>query len=305
MRINLPKDFVKSIGDGYGQSGKKWLHELPDLLDQCSRKWGVTFESSVQKFSYNYVCNVTRKNGENAIVKLGYPGEKEVSTEMDALTIFDGTCSVRILEKDQKLGAMLLERIQPGYTITSLLRSDPEQATTIMASLIRDTPKPIPREHSFPEVKDWMHACSNVRKLPAAKDISFMKILDRTENIFNELDASSTHKLVLHGDIHHENVLYSEERGWVTIDPKGIIGDPAFNAARFLRNPKGLFSENPEKIAPWLIEKVANILNQSAKHLAGWAYIDSVLGQCWRIENGQNYEKDTILYLETLESIMD
>ena len=42
---------------------------------------------------------------------------------------------------------------------------------------------------------------------------------------------------VLHGDLHPQNLLWAQDRGWVAIDPHGLVGDPGYDVGPLLINP--------------------------------------------------------------------
>ena len=71
----------------------------------------------------------------------------------------------------------------------------------------------------------------------------------------------------LHGDLHHENIMHGP-RGWLAIDPKGVLGDPAFDAANWFYNPLNRMDLclNPERIA-FMAESFAGALRQDVPHI--------------------------------------
>jgi streptomycin 6-kinase len=88
--------------------------------------------------------------------------------------------------------------------------------------------------------------------------------------------------MLLHGDLHHENIRADRERGWVAIDPKGVIGAPAHEAAWFQHNPiPGFLSmDDPRGVARRRVEILASILGADRARLLAWAFFDAVLGAC-------------------------
>ncbi|MEX0955733.1 MAG: aminoglycoside phosphotransferase family protein [Rhizobiaceae bacterium] len=89
----------------------------------------------------------------------------------------------------------------------------------------------------------------------------------------------------LHGDIHHENILLSP-RGWLAIDPKGLIGDPAYDAANMFHNPP----HAPERTDPARILAMAETLSHAVERdveaLLSWAVAYSGLSAFWWLEMG-------------------
>jgi streptomycin 6-kinase len=97
-----------------------------------------------------------------------------------------------------------------------------------------------------------------------------------------------TAQIPLHGDLHHQNILYSD-RGWLAIDPKGLVGDPAYEVANIFQNPLGAekLVANPGRVHR-LTDMFSERLSMSRKRVLGWASAHTALSACWDIEEGQN-----------------
>lgn len=103
--------------------------------------------------------------------------------------------------------------------------------------------------------------------------------------------ADAGDQRVLHGDLHHENILFSEPRGWLAIDPKGIFGDRTYDAANVLFNP----IDSPELVANEArFLETARILAQRLdldfRRLLAFAFAHGCLSASWSIEDGQDPE---------------
>jgi streptomycin 6-kinase len=112
----------------------------------------------------------------------------------------------------------------PGHDLTSLCAGgQDEQATEIIASLIR----------GMPVVRDAPHRAGSVERLHAdftqfrngAEGFIPIDFVDRAAALFAKLCASRRHVRLLHGDLHHFNVLFDSTAGWVAIDPWGQMGE--------------------------------------------------------------------------------
>jgi len=282
---DLPAQFRKTVIGNWGEEGKKWLQELPAILKKCQSLWHLKEEESAFKLSYNYVVPVQREDGSKAVLKIGYPDE-ELLNEMKTLTVLDGRCTARLFHADKELGAMLLERIHPGTTLKIIQKKDDEEATKIALDLIKNFPMPVPRGMKLPTVAKWTEVFERVKKkknspLP-------LHVLEKAQSLFMALEQSKKTDALLHGDLHHDNILLDEKRGWLSIDPKGVIGEPLFNAARLLNNPHPSLMEmqNPRKVTERRLEILSSGLQADKKRLAACAYVDCILSACWWIESG-------------------
>jgi streptomycin 6-kinase len=103
---------------------------------------------------------------------------------------------------------------------------------------------------------------------------------------------------VLHGDLHHENVLDGGVRGWLAIDPKGLIGERGFEYANLFRNPDADLA-----LAPGRLARLASIVAETAAleraRLLAWVYAYAVLGAAWSLEDGS--EDDAAVGLQIAE----
>ncbi|OYX00148.1 MAG: hypothetical protein B7Z15_20540, partial [Rhizobiales bacterium 32-66-8] len=103
----------------------------------------------------------------------------------------------------------------------------------------------------------------------------------RASGIALKLFDRPTAAVPLHGDLHHDNIM-SSDRGWLAIDPKGLIGDPAYDVANVFINPKGAahLATDPRRIAA-RADILAERLNYSRKRILGWAAAHAALSACW------------------------
>jgi hypothetical protein len=112
-----------------------WLARLPDTLRELEQRWALTLGApfDCDEVSCAWVAPVTRATGPAAVLKVGMP-HMEGEHEIEGLRFWDGDPTVRLLEADDDLGAMLLERCEPGMALRTL--SEPEQ-DLVIARLLR------------------------------------------------------------------------------------------------------------------------------------------------------------------------
>lgn len=219
-----------------------------------------------------------------------------MTTEIEALLIYDGRGSARLLNVDQELGALLLERLDPGTPLADL--ADDEEATRIAAGVMRQLWRPVPAGHPFPTVGRWAKGMARLRQhygggtgpLPSA-------LVDRAERLFAELLDTMEKPVLLHGDLHHWNILSARRRPWLAIDPKGVVGEPAYEAGALLRNmaPHLLSQPQDARRALRLITRRAEILAEELgfdrARILGWGLAQAVLSAWWNIEDhGRDWE---------------
>src|SRR5262245_40332970 len=98
-----------------------WLSRLPHVVEELRRRWsltiGVSFDGA--EVSCASVGRVQRVDGEDAVLKVGMP-HMEGQHEIAGLRFWNGDPTVRLLDADEELGAMLIERCEPGSTLRSI-----------------------------------------------------------------------------------------------------------------------------------------------------------------------------------------
>jgi streptomycin 6-kinase len=212
-----------------GKAGAGWVRDLPRLITQAAKRWGLSLQPHYADLSYNYVAPVTRQDGTPAVLKLCFPDE-DVRHEAAALHHFAGDSSVRLLESDLETGALLLERLEPGSDIRTLNDDVAEVATT--AAVMRDLWRPPPAEHAFPTIADWIEEMARTAEKWGGKHAWLASAVDLGRELVSHPQSAP---VLLHGDLHHYNVLQSL-RGWLCIDPHGVIGEPAWEVGPYLYN---------------------------------------------------------------------
>jgi streptomycin 6-kinase len=301
----LPEKLHKQVTAVWGERGARWLEGLPDLLEDILERWSLTLEAPLPDLGYHYLAYVRTSRGRGAVLKLGVP-DRELGTEIRFLQAADGDPVVRLLQADPGRGALLLDRVRPGRPLTTL--EDDQEAARIGARLIRKVPLPVPAEHDYPSLSDWIQAFSRLRaRFEGGSGPLPDWVLARAEGLYADLTAQGPEPRLLHGDLHHANILWDQEDGWVVIDPKGVIADPAYEAARFQHNPipTVLSQDRPVEFVRRRLLILEEVLGFERRRLLGWAYVDAVLSACWSLEEGAAGWKTMLAWIEVYEELLE
>lgn len=137
MVLDLPPDFVRNIRQSFAPNGERWLQDLPTLLAEAARRWCLTLGKPFQ-LSYNYVCAARRADHSPVVLKIGVPN-RELTSEIHTLRIYDGHGACHLLDADAEKGMLLLEYLQPGKILASLI--DDDHATVIAAEVMKKNPE--------------------------------------------------------------------------------------------------------------------------------------------------------------------
>jgi streptomycin 6-kinase len=289
--VQTTDEFRQRMGGVFGEAGARWVERLPEIVAQCAEQWDLRVEPPFP-LSYSYVAPVVRADGAPAVLKVRCPHE-ETAIEIDALLAFagDGVCAV--YEHDAELYATLMERVLPGTPLATLVAEDDEQATAIAIGLMQRLWRPAPATHAFPTVADWALGLARHRErfggttgpLPAS-------LFEEAEDAFRWLLATTEHPQLLHGDLHHDNILSATRQPWLIIDPKGIVGDPGYDLGAFLYNPMpGLLDlPNPARVLARRVDQFAEGLGMERERVRGWGIAQAVLSACWSVEGGEGWQ---------------
>lgn len=300
MKYKLDPTFKERIGKTFGEAGRAWLKDLPNRLAGIAERWELRLGDAREPLSYNFVCEAKQADGQAAILKVGVP-LTENRTEMAALGRFAGQGYVRLLRSDGEAGAMLLERLRPGQDVLAV--EGDEAQTRIGAEVLAKHPVVTEDLKGFPSVADWGRGFARVREMTGGGDLPAGKrLFERAEGLYGELSESQDEACLLHGDLHHMNVLKSGENEWKVIDPKGIVGERAYEMGAWMRNPLHLLGREDAK---GLIQRRMAIFSEhlglERERMEGWALAQCVLAACWSREEGNKSERLFAEWAEELE----
>jgi streptomycin 6-kinase len=294
MTSGIPARFVRAMIELHGAAGQAWLDELPTRVADYERRWAIQVEQPFANLSYTYVAPAMRTDGFQVILKLGMP-HPELTSEIAALRLCNGHGSARLIEADTEGGALLLERLLPGNMLLDL--ADDDEATRIAAEVMRALWRPAPpapEDAVFPTAARW---ASGLQRLRARFDGGTgplpVAMVERAEALFAELLASSGAPMLLHGDLHHQNILAAGRASWLAIDPKGLIGEAEYEVGALMRNPLPRLHDLPDVTAT-LARRcaiLAETLHFDPQRMIAWSYAQAVLSAWWHIEDhGHGWE---------------
>jgi streptomycin 6-kinase len=292
---NIPPDFARTMREVHGPAGAEWLYRLPALLAYCEQRWSLTILPPFV-LSYNYVAPAQRRNGSQLVLKVGYPSA-ELMAEIEALRLYEGRGIAQLLDSDRERGVLLLERLSPGTPLSRV--TDDEQATSIAAGVMRRVWRPAPPEHTFPTVARWSLGLRRLREHFSGTTGPFpAALVEQAESLFAELLASTPEESLLHGDLHHDNILTAEREPWLAIDPKGLVGEPAYEVGALMRNqlPQPLAGEYASRFLSRRLDQLAEELGLERARLHGWSLAQAVLSAWWSFEDhGYGWEPAIVL----------
>jgi len=302
----IPGAFAHKMITLGGLEGHAWIDRLPYILAACEQRWGLTIGPPFD-LSFNYVAPALRNDGTPVVVKACLPNSE--TSQVEALRLFDGHGMVRLLAWDPDDEVMLLEQMRPGTRLST--EEDDKKATSIAASVMRQLWRTVPPEHAFPTVSDWGKGFARLRQHYGGGCVPFpTALLEEAETLFAELNASMAEPVLLHGDLHHENILAAEREPWLAIDPKGVVGDPAYETGALLCNQESVVLEAPQpgRIMARRVDQLSDELGIDRARVRGWGLVQAVLSVWWDIEDFghlEDYDIAGLACAELLAAIKD
>jgi streptomycin 6-kinase len=221
---------LKWIGES--PEGRAWLERIPNRVAACSEQWGLVVDPPFENSFVSIVYPATRRDGSHAVLKLQYP-HRESDNEHEALRLWNGDGAIRLLEYQAEHHALLVERCEPGVTLTA---AGAEEALSVYSRLL---PRLwIPAGATFrsllDEAGDWIASIPNSWEdagRPCGVDL-----VDRAVEALDLLRMTQGEQVLLHQDLHADNVLRAQREPWLVIDPKPLVGEREFSLAPIVRS---------------------------------------------------------------------
>ncbi|WP_367607122.1 aminoglycoside phosphotransferase family protein [Legionella sp. W05-934-2] len=218
-------------------------------------------------------------HNQKAMLKIALSPEEQQG--ISALLWWNGHGAVPVIEHFKH--AILMKHASENSSLVDRVdKNQDDDATRIICQVVKKLhnykKEPIPSQ--FTSLDNWF------RSLYAASQ-RYGGIYAEAEMVSRELLSVSEKNIVLHGDIHHQNILDFGELGWLAIDPKGLIGDPCYDYANLFCNP-----DYQTAVKPGRLNKQADIVAKETgidkNHLFKWIFVYAALSAAWSLEDGDS-----------------
>jgi streptomycin 6-kinase len=254
----------------------KSLHRA-NILQTYLRRWQLTPDGELIA-THSSILVPVRRGGEPAMLKI--PTHPEERESIAVLPWWNGDGAVRVLAHDSE--AILMERLSERPALDEMARHGrDDEASRIICSVVAKLHSPrnhLPPAAAIPLTR-WFRDLA-----PAAT--RYGGVLRRARETADALLREPREVVVLHGDIHHGNILHSA-RGWVAIDPKGLIGERGFDYANTFCNP-----DFEVATAPGRLSHQATVIAEAAglprQRLLQWILAYAGLSAAWSLADGDD-----------------
>lgn len=250
----------------------------PPPFAEFLTRWALTPDGPARRTPGSDLLPV-RWQGRAAMLKLARTWEEEAGHRL--MVWWAGQGAARVYAHAGP--ALLMERLEGEGTLAARALGGQDSAATrvlcraaVAVHAAGQAPWP-----ALLDLRRWFRALGEA----AGRGAEFAALWDVAQRCL----AEQRDVRPLHGDLHHGNVLHSAEWGWVLIDPKGLIGDPAFEYANLLCNPTLAHALTPDRLEAQLAV-IAHESGLDAVRLARWAAAYAGLSAAWHLEDGQPHK---------------
>ncbi len=296
MEVVLPEHRRQAIMRYYPDTGKAWVEAFGDLLASCATRWHLKYVGTAEEgWPTNLIVYAEQRGGGQVVLKVGHP-HLENRTAMTALQAYDGHGAVRMIDVDLDTQSVLMERITPGTCFREAIKGRARSGTEL--PLFADLPIPGWRGGDLPTFQGWLDKAFAEYRARSNTSEQFIEYLGMAEDLYAHLLARYPSDCLLHGDLHHENILLDQRRGWLAIDPKGVMGPHVMECGRFIHN----FIEDEigvERVVDGSKSQILEILDIRfgtfermlpfpRRDIIAATFIDLVVANCWTLNDGDD-----------------
>ncbi len=267
-----------------------WRASVPRLLARAVERWGLRPGEPYTGGSVSHVVPVRLPDGGDAVLKLSLP-HREAEHEAAALAWWDGAGAVGLLAVDpDDPFVLLLEHCDPG---TRLVERDDlpaaDRLRTAAGLLTRLWATGVPDDHPFESVADvaaeWAAlADARMRELAPPFDPGLVR---RGTDLLRTLPSGASRSVVVHGDANPGNVLAARREPWLVIDPKPMVGDPAYDLCPLLVQVDDPFrADDPLRAVRQRVAVLADATGEPGDRVAAWCTARLVESALWSVSRG-------------------
>jgi streptomycin 6-kinase len=260
-----------------GLTHADWLARVPQLLNDCAEEWGLRLGAEYPQGAAGYAVRADLEDATPVVLKLIYP-HREAEHEAEALRVWDGDGAVELLRYDAERWAMLIERCEPG---TVLAETDADTSLRVLIGLLPRLWKRVNGTFDAlaDEVSWWLE------EIPSEWERTGRpcerRLVDEVLETLRELAASQGEQVLLHQDLHTDNVLAAQREPWLVIDPKPLVGEREFAVAPIVRDYE-LGHSRADVLGR--LDRLTSELDLDRERAIGWTVGQTV---AWMFENTQ------------------
>ncbi|WP_037678725.1 aminoglycoside phosphotransferase family protein [Streptomyces griseus] len=275
--IDVPEAFATTTVEREGEAGAAWLAELPGIVGMLLDRWGCVTDGNVLYGGVGLIVPVRQADPDRtpAVIKVSFPHPGNVH-EPDAFTAWRGHGAVLLHDRADQHFAMLLER---AHTSTLAEVDDGDEVVTVAGRLARRLAVPGPP--GLPRLQDETETWEEEIRHDAFELPHTMsrRTLDAALATVREVGRVQPDTLI-HGDLHGRNILRADREPWLAVDPKGHVGDPAYDGGTLLKSRLPALLAAQDVDLPKAIHRILDLFAEAAEldreRVGRWAQFHAV-----------------------------
>ncbi len=279
----MPEEFVRTTVEREGEAGEEWLARLPGIVAELTERWECVPDGAVTHGGVGVVVPVRRRDGDPAVLKVSFPHPGNVH-EPDAFVAWGGRGAVLLHAWDDERFAMLLER---AHTATLAELADGEEVVAVAGRLGRRLAVPAPP--GLPRLSARADAWEEQLRRDAAELPHALpdRVLGAALATVRDLGRVQP-ETVVHGDLHGRNILRADREPWLAVDPKGLVGDPAYDGGTLLKSRALTLLDAGDlgRAVHRLLEVFADAAEVDRARVSRWAQLHAVQAAFWARRHG-------------------
>jgi streptomycin 6-kinase len=277
----IPAGLARQVA--LGPTWADWLARLPRLVRDVADEWQLAFDGAPMHGFTSVVVPVRQPDGTPAVLKVAYDGDHEGVHEALGLQHWNGNGTVRLLRADPRRRALLLERLHSDRTLDELW--DLEACEVVAAFYARLHVPALPRLQRLTTYIDgWTERLARLRiDAPVPR-----RLVEQAVSLGRSfVDDEGTDAVMIHGDLHYQNVLAADREPWLVIDPKPMAGDPHYEVAPMLWNrwDEVVASGNVRDAVRRRFHTIVDAAGLAEDRARDWVVVRELHNVLWTIED--------------------
>jgi len=301
MRYAFSEKDIENIAREFSRG---FLQKVENDLEICCDRWRLSGLQMVDYFSVNCIFLCASEIYGDCVLKICDNSREWYTREYHALLEYDGRRHCRALAADLESGVLLIERIRPG----TQLKHEPslDKRLSVLISLFEGLHITPENPGPYPSYFDTLAKMATEMSQQEGHE-RLAHCMETAKRLCMEIASVYDKKMLLHGDLHYDNILRGSGGAYVIIDPQGLIGDPVFDLSRYLVNEywDDKASATPEERKRYMLgifDVLARALRLPRALLAKLFYIDMAIVCYWGAADGgwPGYDESALAFAEDL-----
>jgi streptomycin 6-kinase len=252
--------------------------DVMTMLHHYLARWSLVADGAPFETPSSHLVYVQSSEGP-AVLKLFKPPREEARSPLGLLH-YSGSGAVRVIAYDQE--AMLTRRALPGRPLSDLVRAGRDDAAIdVVCDVAAALHARGAASGDWTTVEDWGTDWAGADRLPRG-------LVDEAQRTFSDLCRRQSNRVLLHGDLHHDNILLDSRLGWLSIDPKCVVGEREYELGAVLRNPAGMSDVYAEPaVMRRRVRRMCARFGFKIDRVLRWSFAQAVLSAVWCVQDGR------------------